>query len=85
MNKESNGVDNTIEDLGKAFVTKHLNSVLRQKGLMVSAKSHANQKIKEILARHYLLLVSKIEHVAKDIAKRKIVTTDIVESACNMI
>ena len=67
--------------LDGAFVVKHLNRVLRQKDLMVSHKSQANGKIKEILGRYYLLLASNIEHVMKNIARKKIVTQIHIEEA----
>lgn len=73
------------EDISSAFVAKHLNKELRRRGLMVSNKGETTKKIKQILGKYYLNLASKIEHIAKNLAKRTIITSQMVDSAYTML
>ncbi len=72
---------NQVADLSKAFVTKHLNAEIRRRGLMVGSKSGVDQAIKAVLASCYLNLVDQIEHLTKNLAKKVIVTKEVVQTA----
>ena len=81
--KTSKTSKDTSSDLTKAFVSKHLAKQLRARGLMVG-NNGSLEKIKEILANHYILLVNKIQEVAL-LAKKKIVRPEFVETGQSML
>ena len=71
------------ESLSNAFVSKHLNQELRNRGLMVGKDT--TDRIKHLMSIHYMNLANKIEHIAKNLAKKTIVTVQMVDSAYGML
>lgn len=69
--------------ISNAFVAKHLNKELRDRGLMIGKES--TERIKTLMGIHYLNLANKIEHIAKNLAKRTIITVQMVDSAYGML
>ena len=74
-----------IQKLKPAFVSKHMCEAIRKRGLMVSNKDQALDSIKTFMAKQYLKFIDKIAYVSQNIANRVIVTTNIVETAYNML
>lgn len=74
---------NSESALSNAFVSKHLNKELRDRGLMIGKDS--TERIKTLMGIHYMNLANKIEHIAKNLAKRTIITVQMVDSAYGML
>lgn len=82
--KTSKVVDHSNSN--KAFVSKHIATEIRKRGLLVDGKKEgATEAIKQVLGSHLNKLLHNIEDVAKNIAHKKIVTKQIVETASRML
>merc|ERR1712228_223435 len=84
LNEEVAIIESLNPKLESAFVKKYIANQIKGRKLLVSSEG-TREAVRILMANYYYNLCNKIEYVAKEIAKRKTVTVEMVSTAYNLL